>query len=302
MFKHAILLDIDGTSTGSLEKGYDDFLTLNPRLKKIINRLTKDGHIVCFSTGRTFFGAMDIYKDSGLNTYLSSFNGAYISNPYKKDTPIIFPLLNEIVKNIINEKEIKENILNLLINKEDLSTLTTNDEDHYKTLFLRNDSSYFKGGQSEIMEKIGSDNVIQIILEFPREKQIIESVVKIFRKYRYAIDFYSEKKLFQKEINDKVLSVDDKKITFRIRNKVASKGSAARVITALYNIPLERTLAFGNDTNDLPVLNVVGRGIVTHDSDVYLKSLAYDVTNENKYKINSESVSDYLSEFFGYNF
>src|SRR5579862_7991379 len=72
---YLIKLDIDGTSTNP------DFSTLNQNLKKVLQKLKEQGHKICFTTGRNYLSALPFYNEVGLDTFLVTYNGAYINNP-----------------------------------------------------------------------------------------------------------------------------------------------------------------------------------------------------------------------------
>src|SRR3954470_14470972 len=118
--KHLIKLDIDGTSTNP------DFSTLNQKLKKVLQKLKEQGHKICFTTGRNYLSALPFYQEVGLNTFLVTYNGAYINNPSDKDREIVMvnPIMNEVVKNILNEPIIKQNLCNVLIDKVNRTTIS----------------------------------------------------------------------------------------------------------------------------------------------------------------------------------
>src|SRR5438128_11463817 len=110
--KHLIKLDLDGTSTNP------DFSTLNQKLKEVLRKLIKQGHKICFTTGRNYLSALPFYKEVGLDTYLVTYNGAYINNPSDKDNKeivVFHTIRNSVVREILNEPIIKENIKNVLI-------------------------------------------------------------------------------------------------------------------------------------------------------------------------------------------
>src|SRR2546421_2889066 len=109
---HLIKLDIDGTSTNP------DFSTLNQKLKVVLQKLKERGHKICFTTGRNYLSALPFYKEVGLDTFLVTYNGAYINNPSdksNKEVVVFHSIKNEIVKDILNEPIIKKNIHNVLI-------------------------------------------------------------------------------------------------------------------------------------------------------------------------------------------
>src|SRR6266516_53901 len=89
---HLIKLDIDGTSTNP------DFSTLNQNLKKVLQKLIEQGHKICFTTGRNYSSALPFYQEVGLNTFLVTYNGAYINNPADKNDKeevVVNPISNQ---------------------------------------------------------------------------------------------------------------------------------------------------------------------------------------------------------------
>ena len=60
-----------------------------------------------------------------------------------------------------------------------------------------------------------------------------------------------------------------------------SKATAVRAIMDKYQIPVERTLAFGNDMNDLEMIRAVGTGVAMGNSPELLKKEADAVTESN---------------------
>ena len=63
-------------------------------------------------------------------------------------------------------------------------------------------------------------------------------------------------------------------------NAKYSKGTAVRLLAELHNIPLEKTVAIGDQQNDIPMIEVAGLGIAVKNADEKLKEKA-----------------DYVSEF-----
>src|SRR5437763_12665043 len=139
-----IKLDIDGTSTNS------DFSTLNQKLKEVLRKLIKKGQKICFTTGRNYLSALPFYKEVGLDTFLVTYNGAYINNPSdksNKEVVVFHSIKNEIVKDILNEPIIKANIHNVLVDhvgglkadgEIDLKTISTSDDIYYREIFFNN--------------------------------------------------------------------------------------------------------------------------------------------------------------------
>src|ERR1700744_5633983 len=103
--QHLILIDLDGTS---LNKDYKTFNTFN---KKVLKRLVQRGHKVCIVTGKNFLSAYPFYKELELDTYLATYNGAYIVNPTNDSKEKFFsPISNSILNSIMEEPKIKETL------------------------------------------------------------------------------------------------------------------------------------------------------------------------------------------------
>jgi len=288
---HLIKLDIDGTSTNP------DFSTLNQKLKTVLQKLKEKGHKICFTTGRNYLSALPFYQEVGLDTFLVTYNGAYINNPSKNnaDELVLNPIANQVVKDILNEPIIKQNLHNVLIDKIDRTTISTSDDIYYEEIFF-NGNPYTKG--ENVLQLLGEQDALQLVLEFSKNDEMFNNILMLLRsKYNASITFYSGSKLKAKSPGDKVLVPDPEKIIIKIRNKFASKGMGAEWVASYYNIPLSHTIAFGNDVNDIELMHTVGKGIVTADSDNHLKAYAYGITDCGV--LNSDGVARFLTNYFG---
>ncbi|CAI2186650.1 10103_t:CDS:2 [Funneliformis geosporum] len=264
--KHLIKLDIDGTSTNP------DFSTLNQKLKMVLQKLKAQGHKICFTTGRNYLSALSFYREVGLDTFLVTYNGAFINNPSdqnNKEVVVFHPIKNEIVKDILNEPMIKRNLCNVLIdhvnglkkNSEiDLKTISTSDDIYYREIFFNN-NPFAKG--ENILQLLGEKDALQVVLEFPKDEKLFnEILLTLRRKYSDAITFYFGSKLKAKNPGDKILIPDPERKIIKIRNKLASKG--------------------------MELVHSVGKGVVTADSDSYLKTYAYGITDHGIFNSDGE--------------
>ena len=218
---HLIKLDIDGTSTN------EDFSTLNQKLNSVLQKLKKRGHKICFTTGRNYLSALPFYKEVGLDTFLVTYNGAFINNPSKNNAEelVLNPIANQTVKDILNEPIIKQNLHNALIDKIDRTTISTSDDIYYEEIFF-NGNPYTKG--ENILQLLEEQDALQLVLEFSKNEEILNKILMLLRsKYSAAITFYFGSKLKAKSPGDKVLVPDPEKTIIKIRNKFASKGMGA---------------------------------------------------------------------------
>ncbi|CAG8789755.1 33029_t:CDS:2 [Gigaspora margarita] len=234
-----IKLDIDGTSTNP------DFTTLNQNLKKVLQNLIAQGHKICFTTGRNYLSALPFYQEVGLDTFLVTYNGAYINNPSDKDGEIVMvnPIMNEVVKNILNEPIIKQNLRNVLVDKVDRTTISTSDDVYYQEIFF-NGNSYTKG--EDILQLLGQKDALQLVLEFPNQEEVFNKILMMLRsKYSAAITFYFGDKLKAQQPGEKILVPDPERKIIKIRNKFAKLMHTVKGIAMADSIPHLKAYAYG---------------------------------------------------------
>lgn len=66
-----------------------------------------------------------------------------------------------------------------------------------------------------------------------------------------------------------------------IAPKTISKASGLRRILADYNIPMNEVLAFGDNYNDIPLLDEVGYGVAVANAREEVKAVANEITSSN---------------------
>src|SRR3954453_2097010 len=121
--KHLIIVDLDGTIL-------PDFTNVDKKAAEVLLKLKEKGHKVCIATGRNYLSTLPIYKEIGLDTFLITYNGAYINHPLKKDNQPLatIPIANEVVRGILAEKVVKENLLNVMVDSIDRVSISTSDD------------------------------------------------------------------------------------------------------------------------------------------------------------------------------
>lgn len=283
--QYLILIDLDGTT---LNKDYRTFNALN---KKVIEKLKAEGHKICIVTGKNYLSAIPFYNELNLDTYLATYNGAFIFNPKNdKNEKFFSPISNSIFRSIMENKSLKDSLKACLIDTTDNETISTSENVYWKEVFFNN-NPYVCG---DVTEHLGDRDVLQMVLEFPSEdKNKINTVISALRKYRSAISFNFINKL--KKGEGEQLVPDKDSTVIRIRSSFANKGIAAEWISAYYNIPLSRTLAFGDDKNDLEMIRKVEFGIAMANGTLDLKSLSHEVTELDNH---SGGVGQHLIKFF----
>ena len=286
--KHLIVVDLDGTIL-------PDFTNVDKKAAEVLLKLKEKGHKVCIATGRNYLSTLPIYKEIGLDTFLITYNGAYINHPLKKDSlPLaVITIANSVVKNILAEKIVRDNLLNVMVDSIDRETISTSDDIYYREIFF-NGNTFIKG---DVLQHLGDKDCLQLVLEFPHEVKLVDDVIRTLRKnYKSSITFYCGEKLKAKSEGNKILVPDHEKLIIKIRNFNANKGEAAKLVAGYYNISLVNTIAFGNDINDIEMMNKVGIGVAVSNSANNLKAYVHDITEFDSHR---GGVAEYLKKYFG---
>ncbi|CAG8670938.1 23669_t:CDS:1, partial [Racocetra persica] len=188
----------------------------------------------------------------------------------------ILPLANETVKRILNEKIIKENLLNVLIDSADKETISTGEDIYYQEIFF-NGNTYH--ATNDALQHLGDRDCLQLVLEFKNDKEKIDSIRSFLgENYKASVDYYSGKKLKAEKEGDKILVPDPEKVIFKIRSSKADKAEAVAKLAAYYNIDESRIIAFGNDVNDIKMIENVGWGVAMSNGNDDLKPYARSIT------------------------
>lgn len=222
---HLIKLDIDGTSTD------ETFSKLNKNLNKVLQELKKQGHKICFTTGRNYWSALPFYDEVGLDTFLVTYNGGYINNPSEQDDRkvVMNQISNQVVRDILAEPLVKQNLLNILVDDTDKRIISTSDDIYYQEIFF-NGNVCDKADISNFLEKLGKKDALQLVLEFPNERVFYKILTMLNNNYgEEAIAFYFGSKLKEdpKKPGNKILVPDPTRKIIKIRSKMASKGKGA---------------------------------------------------------------------------
>lgn len=123
-----------------------------------------------------------------------------------------------------------------------------------------------------IEEFINNNKIIQISLGHKDEK-IIDNLISKLESYSHII--VVNKFLFNKQKNKDQIWI------INIVESSVSKGNAIRQLCNLLNVNISDTIAFGDDLNDLSMLQTVGYGVAMGNSNEKLKKVAKQIITDN---------------------
>jgi len=256
-----ILIDSDGT----LRKTDGTF---SERTKEVIKKTISEGHYVVICTGRPRYHTEEIMNEVGASPIIVANNGADIYNVATKE---------EIGSYYIDKDECYKIIEYAYSN--DLRLVIGAGYIEYVTKNLKNDN--------------------QVLLDYDNYKEQLKDK-NIFQCLVVERDFERLDKLKVEILNNKTVQLknsmyftsagNDSWLT--IGNPNSNKGNALVTIADYFNIPIEDTIAIGNDYNDIPMLKEAGLGICVDNALDEVKKYCDYITLSN----DADGVADVLEK------
>lgn len=264
--QHLIAIDLDGTLL-------TDNKEISPRTKQTIQKAVDNGHIVVIATGRSHRSSLHYYQSLHLETAMINFNGAYVHHPKDKNWRVLHnPLPKETVLNVIDACYQLE-VQNILL--ESHQHIFIDKHDQHIIDFLRvkdNDESLRIGNISNLTD----DPTLMLI--YPKKEQV-EKLNQVFNEYHAEALHYRNWGAPSHMIE--------------IYKKGIHKAIGVHKLAEYYQIPKERIIAFGDEDNDLEMIDYAGVGVAMENGIDELKSIADYVTKTNE----EDGVSLFLEEY-----
>ncbi len=264
--KKLIALDIDGTLLNSQN-------TITEKTKEALRRAQDAGHILVIASGRDPIGIRpyaEILDFANHNGFICSFNGGKIINCETGEVLIDHSLEMDIALDILNFA--KENDITYLIYAE--KSIITNSEKTYRI--------------GKIAE--ADHNVYEVI-------ENLEDVID-FRpnKILFSIDpaDIDEKiELFDKKYKGKVNAFKSTPFFYEIMPVGVEKGASLREMAKFLGFAIKDTIAFGDERNDLEMLEAAGTGVVMANAPDVVKEYGDYITKSN----DEDGIAYYLDKF-----
>lgn len=262
--QHLIALDLDGTLL-------TDEKTISSRTKKTIAKAREEGHIVVISTGRPYRASMQYYQELALNTAIVNFNGAFIHHPFDKSFGTYHsPLDLKTAKTVIETCE-AFNVSNIMVEVIDDFYLR-----HFDQVFVET----FTAGQDpkehgDLLNILKDDPTC--VLVHPQDHHVKELRELLVDSHAEVID----QRVWGAPWN-----------VIEIVKAGMNKAIGLKKISEFYQIPQERIIAFGDEDNDLEMIEYAGQGIAMGNGIDELKGIADHITLTNE----EDGIAVYLEE------
>lgn len=252
--KHLIALDLDGTLLNEKKK-------IPERTKKVLARAKQDGHIICIATGRPYRASIQYYQELNLNTPIVNFNGAFVHHPFEKSFGSYHtPLDVKTARTIIETCEAFR-VQNIMVEIIDDYYLR-----YYDELFINT----FTLGQNPVdhgnLKEIVKDDPTSVLIH-PKDEHVKELRDLLKEAHAEVID----QRVWGAPWN-----------IIEIIKAGMNKAVGLKRIADYYDIPRERIIAFGDEDNDLEMIEYAGLGIAMDNGIDALKNIANDITKSNE--------------------
>ncbi|MGL5123594.1 MAG: Cof-type HAD-IIB family hydrolase [Fusobacteriaceae bacterium] len=246
-----IATDIDGTLVNSAKE-------ISKETKEYLNLFVKKGGKVILSTGRTYFSAKKIVENLNIYDIVVAYNGAMIVNSKNDEILYHLPLDGEIIKELINISR-KYNIhLNLYQNDK---------------WFVENLKNIYS---IEYSKNCGKDAI---------EKNFDNFETYEMTKALYIGEPSDLKKIeleIKKRLGKKVHITYSKPTFLEVLNKDVNKGEGLKKVLLHYNISEKNAISFGDELNDLEMLQLTKYGVVMGNANPELKKMLIHETFTNE--------------------
>lgn len=262
--KHLIALDLDGTLL-------KDDKTISGKTKEILNKAKAEGHIVMIATGRPYRSSEMYYHELELDTPIVNFNGAFTHHP--RDPKWGFyhePLDVKVAKDIVEACR----------------------------------SFQFHNIIAEVMDDVYfhyHDEKLLDIFNFGNPKITTGDLADYLKDSPTSLLIHTEENQL-KTIRDHLSEVHAEVVDHRswaapwhvveIIKVGLNKAVGLKKAADYFRIPAERIIAFGDEDNDLEMLEYAGHGIAMGNAIDKVKNIANDVTLTNE----EDGVGQYLAE------
>ncbi|SDC28497.1 hypothetical protein SAMN05421734_10634 [Pelagirhabdus alkalitolerans] len=266
--QHLIALDLDGTLL-------TDQQTISERSQTVINKAKKEGHIVVIATGRPHRASLHYYHQLQLQTPMVNFNGAYLHHPTDDRWRVLHsPLPIRTARSIIQTCYDLE-VQNIMAEVIDDVYLDQYDTELMKIVHIEKEDNPIRVGSLKNQLK---DNPTSLLIH-PRDEHI--------EKLRSELDHNHASVIEHRKWGAPWNMIE-------IVRKGMNKSVALKRIAHYYQIEPENILAFGDEDNDLEMLDFAGVGVAMGNAIDELKQVAKYETKTNEEHGVADFIEDYL--------
>ncbi|QTD41214.1 Cof-type HAD-IIB family hydrolase [Sporosarcina sp. Te-1] len=264
MKPHLIVLDLDGTLL-------TDEKVISEKTAHTLNQAREQGHQVMIATGRPYRASEIYYKQLDLITPIVNFNGAFVHHPKDVKWKTIHETISlPVVRDVIDAMQ-NFDIHNIIAEVMDDVYLEKHDAKLLDILSF-GDPVIKEGDIRKSLKDDPTSLLIQADSKTvePIRKHLAEVHAEVIDHRRWGAPW------------------DVVEIVRHGLNKAVGISHVSKWL----DIPRERIIAFGDEDNDLEMIDYAGVGVAMGNGIDRLKSIANEVTLTN----NEDGIAEFLKE------
>lgn len=261
MSQKLIAIDLDGTTLNAQS-------LISKKTEATLKRAVKAGHIVSIATGRPYRMSEQFYQQLDLRTPMVNFNGALVHIPEQQWAQECETLFD------------KEIVFDILAQKDDLEL---------DFVAAENRDTFF-------VDRLDFDNAYLFSQQKPTEANLLANLKTnptsmLVQTHNGNAQNVSERLLQQYADYVDVRTWGGPNAILEIVAKGIQKARGVKLIADAYHIDRTNILAFGDEHNDLEMLEYAGTGVAMANGTADVKAVANDVTAKSN---DEDGLADYL--------
>lgn len=263
MERKLIAIDLDGTTLNNQS-------LITPKTERILKEAQNKGHVVSIATGRPFRMSSHFYQQLQLNSAMVNFNGSLVHKPFQH--------WDKEREHFIN----REIAFDLAGNKEKLGIEFVAAENR-RSFFVSQldgvDPNFFGSStitQSNLLSQL-KDNPTSLLIK--TKPETLQEVADILHT-RYL------------EVDTKTWGGPHNML--EMTPKGVHKATGLAIIAHDLGIKRENIIAFGDEYNDVEMLDYAGLGVAMLNGSEKAKQVANDVTSLTN---DQDGLADYLQKY-----
>lgn len=254
MDKHLIALDLDGTLLCDKKR-------ISERNKEAIAKAKAEGHIVVISTGRPHRASINYYHELELDTPMVNFNGALIHHPKNASWDSVHsPMSIRDARQIIHTCY-EFGVKNILAEIRDDVYLDKHD-DEILDIFVTDETPIKIGSLKNHLNEDPTS-----ILIHPHVEHVQELRAHLDKHHAEVIDHRKWGAPWH---------------VIEIVRAGLNKAVGLQKIAHYYHIPKDNIIAFGDEDNDLEMIEYAGVGVAMDNAISELKDVSNYTTGSNE--------------------
>lgn len=264
MKKKLIALDLDGTTLNNQSQ-------LTNRTISTLQKVQDEGHIIMIATGRPYRNSKQFYQALGLTSPLVNFNGALCHLPESKD--FYHKTLDlDLVMDLLEHQE--ELGIDWISVEGKQKLYATYKEIPVNEFYPKNTQSTFISTATKLDE---NPTALSLFMDEDKQESIRNKVIE---KYGDLLS---------------VRTWGGQLPCLEIVAPGIQKSLGVEEVARFYGIDRQNIMAFGDEDNDMEMIDYAGHGVVMSNGIEKLKNIANDITD---FSNNEDGLALYLEKYF----